>query len=134
MIKVLVNGAFDILHSGHIDLLINAKLQGDYLLVALDTDERIAEAKGIDRPVNNQITRKTIMENLKPVDEVRLFGSDQELIDIIKETDVRVIGSDWANKFIVGKEHCKKLLFYDRINHESTTRTLQNYIDRRRVH
>ena len=133
MIKVLVNGTFDLLHSGHIDLLNEAKLIGDYLLVALDTDERIRKAKGNDRPINNEYTRKLIMENLKPVDEVRLFGSDKELIDIIKETDIRIIGSDWKHKPIVGKEHCTKLLFYDRINHESTTNTIENYINRRQL-
>ncbi len=133
MIKVLVNGAFDLLHTGHIDLLNYAKLEGDYLLVALDTDKRIREAKGNDRPINGQITRKIIMENLKPVNEVRLFGSDKELIDIIKETDVRIIGSDWKDKPIVGEKHCTKLLFYDRINHESTTKTIKNYINRRQL-
>ncbi len=130
MTKVLVNGAFDILHSGHINLLKYAKYMGDYLIVALDTDERIKEAKGNDRPVNNQRIRKMIMETLKPVDEVVLFGSDEELINIMKKADVRVIGSDWKDKAIVGKEHCK-LLFYDRINDESTTKTIQDFINRR---
>ena len=73
MTKVLVNGAFDILHSGHINLLKYAKYMGDYLIVALDTDERIKEAKGNDRPVNNQRIRKMIMETLKPVDELFLL-------------------------------------------------------------
>ena len=130
MIKVLVNGAFDILHGGHISLLKYAKYIGDHLIVALDTDERIKKAKGNDRPINNQRTRKIIMETLKPVDEVMLFGSDTELINIMKKADVRVIGSDWKDKDIVGKEHCK-LLFYDRINDESTTNTIENYINRR---
>ena len=70
------------------------------------------------------------METLKPVDEVVLFGSDEELINIMKKADVRVIGSDWKDKAIVGKEYCK-LLFYDRINDESTTNTIENYINRR---
>ena len=130
MIKVLVNGAFDILHSGHISLLKYAKYRGDYLIVALDTDERIKEAKGDDRPINNQRIRKMIMETLKPVDEVLLFSTDEELINIMKKADIRVIGSDWKDKEIVGKEHCK-LLFYDRINDESTTNTIENYINRR---
>ncbi len=130
MTKVLVNGAFDILHSGHINLLKYAKYIGDYLIVALDTDQRIKQAKGNDRPINNQRIRKMIMETLKPVDEVLLFGTDEELINIMKKADIRVIGSDWKDKEIVGKEHCK-LLFYDRINDESTTNTIENYINRR---
>ena len=130
MIKVLVNGAFDILHSGHINLLKYAKYIGDYLIVALDTDQRIKQAKGNDRPINNQRIRKMIMETLKPVDEVLLFGTDEELINIMKKADIRIIGSDWKDKEIVGKEHCK-LLFYDRVNDESTTSTIENYINRR---
>ena len=70
------------------------------------------------------------MENIKAVDKVLLFSSDKELIDIIKENNIRIIGSDWKNKTIVGKEHCK-LLFYDRVNDESTTSTIENYINRR---
>ena len=111
-------------------LLKYAKYVGDYLIVALDTDERIKEAKGSDRPINNQRIRKMIMETLKPVDEVLLFGTDEELINIMKKADIRIIGSDWKDKEIVGKEHCK-LLFYDRINDESTTNTIENYINRR---
>ena len=130
MTKVLVNGAFDILHSGHINLLKYAKYIGDYLIVALDTDQRIKQAKGNDRPINNQRIRKMIMETLKPVDEVLLFSTDEELINIMKKADIRVIGSDWKDKEIVGKEHCK-LLFYNRINDESTTNTIENYINRR---
>ena len=130
MTKVLVNGAFDILHSGHINLLKYAKYIGDYLIVALDTDQIIKQAKGNDRPINNQRIRKMIMETLKPVDEVLLFGTDEELINIMKKADIRIIGSDWKDKEIVGKEH-SKLLFYDRINDESTTNTIENYINRR---
>ena len=132
----MTNGAYDILHPGHIALLNYAKSLGDYLMVAIDTDSRISEAKGPDRPVNNLQTRKCILENLKAVDEVRVFTNDEELITIIKEykPDVRVIGSDWKNGKIVGEEFCKSIEFFDRVNDESTTNTLENYINRRRVY
>ena len=130
MIKILVNGAFDLLHRGHLDLLNEAKLIGDYLLVALDTDKRISKAKGPDRPINDQDTRKAIIENLKPVDEVRLFGSDKELIDIIKETDIRFIGSDWKDKSVIGSHYACELIFFDRISNYATTRTIENIINR----
>jgi len=132
---ILANGAFDVLHTGHIELLNYAKSLGDYLLVALDTDERIQVAKGYDRPVNDQITRSTIMANLKAVDEVRLFGSDEELIQIFKSynPDIRVIGSDWAGKEVVGEQFCKKIVYFDRVNQESTTNTLDKYAERREL-
>jgi D-beta-D-heptose 7-phosphate kinase/D-beta-D-heptose 1-phosphate adenosyltransferase len=133
---IMTNGAYDILHPGHIALLNYAKSLGDYLMVAIDTDSRISEAKGPDRPVNNLQTRKCILENLKAVDEVRVFTNDEELVTIIKEynPDVRVIGSDWKNGNIVGEEFCKSIEFFDRVNDESTTNTLENYIDRRQLH
>lgn len=133
MKKVFVNGTFDILHYGHIDLLNSAKKLGDYLLVAIDSDRRIKEKKGNDRPVNKEINRFTIMHNLKPVDEVKIFDSDQELIDIIKNymPDVMMVGSDWKFKPIIGGEYAKKIVFFERDNDESTTKTLENFINRR---
>jgi len=131
MKRVLVNGAFDILHTGHIDLINYAKSLGSYLIVALDTDRRIRENKGDNRPINNSIIRFTIIKNLKAVDEVVLFDNDNELISIIKEVDIRVIGSDWKDKEVVGRQYCKQLVFYDRVKDESTTKTIENIINRR---
>jgi len=132
---IMVNGAYDILHVGHIDLINYAKSLGDYLLVALDTDERIAYNKGKDRPVNNLKTRMTIIRNLKAVDEVQCFGSDEELINLFKvfKPDMRVIGSDWQGKIIVGSEYSGEIIFYERKDENSTTKTLENYVNRRRM-
>jgi len=132
---ILANGAFDVLHTGHIALLNYAKSLGDYLLVALDTDNRIREAKGHDRPVNNEHIRTTIMANLKAVDEVVTFGSDEELIEVIKNynADIRVIGSDWKGKTVVGEEFCKEIVYFDRVNNESTTKTLDDYVEKRQA-
>lgn len=133
MIKVFVNGSFDVLHRGHLDLLNTAKSYGDYLLVAIDSDRRIAEKKGRDRPFNNEINRQCIMENLKAVDAVKIFDSDGELIDIIREysPDIMVVGGDWRLKTVIGSQYARDLRFFDRVNDESTTKTLQRYIDRR---
>lgn len=97
MKKVFVNGAFDVLHSGHLDLLNFAGMLGGHLLVAIDTDEKIRYNKGADRPFNNLKNRKHLMSMLKPVTNVVSFNSDEELSDIIKryEPDVMVKGSDW---------------------------------------
>lgn len=131
----MANGTFDVLHSGHIELLNYAKSLGDYLLVAMDTDARVQESKGYTRPVNNQHVRTLIMSNLKPVDMVVTFGSDEELIDIIQDynPDIRVIGSDWKGKPIVGEQYCKEIVFFDRVSEESTTRTLDEYAEKRKL-
>ena len=133
--KVFVNGSFDILHYGHIQLLNTAKSHGDYLLVALDSDRRISGKKGHDRPVNKEINRVTIMQNLKAVDEVKIFDSDDELIDIIRnyQPDVMIVGSDCRGKTVIGSEYAKELVFFERENNESTSGTLENFINRRQL-
>lgn len=136
MKKVFVNGSFDLLHCGHIQLLEYAKKQGDFLFVAIDSDKRISQKKGLDRPLNDQKTRLTVMNNLKAVDQVEIFNSDDELTSIIKNysPDVMVVGSDWKGQHIVGSEYAKSLIFFDRLSDESTTKTIENYINRRRLY
>jgi D-beta-D-heptose 7-phosphate kinase/D-beta-D-heptose 1-phosphate adenosyltransferase len=128
--KVFINGTFDIIHLGHLALFNYAKSLGDFLLVAIDSDKRVKQLKGNDRPINNQIERKTLLENLKAVDEVQIFDTDQELIDIIATCDVMVKGSDYIGKPIVGEHVCKQIIFFDRINGYSTTKKIQSITNR----
>ncbi len=132
--KVMVNGTFDILHRGHLELLNYAKSLGDQLLVAIDTDRRVTELKGIGRPINNQEDRKFFLYNLRAVDTVMLFDSKEELVNIMKEykPDVYVKGSDWKHdKGSTAEQYCKKVIYYDRVGDYSTTKTIQDIIDRR---
>ena len=131
--RVFVNGSFDLLHPGHIRLLNTARSLGDYLMVAIDSDRRIAEKKGPDRPVNDQFTRQVLMSNLKAVDEVQIFDSDQELENIIQtyQPDIMMVGSDWRGRPVIGSEYARQLEFFERQDDYSTTRTLQNYLNRR---
>lgn len=95
---VLTNGVFDILHSGHINLLEFAKSQGKKLVVAIDTDERVRSLKGYDRPINNLSERMNVLNAIRYVDEVISFGTKEELDDIYKLTEASVIvkGSEWT--------------------------------------
>jgi len=123
MKKIVVNGTFDIIHPGHIQLLNYARGLGDYLLVVIDTDHRVKELKGDSRPINNQLERMLLLENLRAVDEVRFFNSDEQLEFILKdyEPDVMVKGSDYRNQPIIGAEYCQSIVFFDRIEQYSTT-------------
>jgi rfaE bifunctional protein nucleotidyltransferase chain/domain len=134
--KVFVNGTFDILHMGHLDLLNCAKSLGTYLLVAVDSDNRVTEKKGSDRPFNKIDNRVALLNNLKAVDEVKVFNSDIELEMILQQykPDIMMIGSDWKGKPVIGSEYAKELIFFDRIIDESTTKTIENYINRRHLH
>ena len=132
MQKIFVNGSFDILHVGHIRLLQYARSLGHTLLVAIDTDRRIKELKGDSRPINTQAERVEMLMALASVDEVKTFDSDNDLIDIIRtyEPDIMVKGSDYKDQPIVGSEFCKKIVFYDRIDEYSTTKKIQDIINR----
>jgi len=130
--KVMVNGTFDILHRGHLEMLQYAGDMGS-LLVCIDTDRRVKELKGEQRPINNQEDRKFMLECLKFVDWVKLFDSKQELISIIEEykPDVYVKGSDWKHdKGSTAEQYCKQVIYYDRVADYSTTKTIQDIINR----
>lgn len=130
MIKIFVNGSFDIVHLGHIALLNFAKSQGDHLTVGIDSDSRIKQLKGEARPINNQVERKTLLENLRSVDNIVIFDTDQELINLVADCDIMVKGSDYLNKPIIGSDVCPKILFFDRIHGYSTTEKIQSIANR----
>jgi D-beta-D-heptose 7-phosphate kinase/D-beta-D-heptose 1-phosphate adenosyltransferase len=129
MTKVIVNGTFDILHVGHLNLLYYAKSLGDHLLVCIDADDRVRQLKGETRPIYTESERKYILEALKPVDEVIVFRSKEELIDLVSKCDIMVKGSDYIGKSIIGETYCKKVVYYDRTEH-STTKTIQRITNR----
>jgi D-beta-D-heptose 7-phosphate kinase/D-beta-D-heptose 1-phosphate adenosyltransferase len=97
--------------------------------VAIDTDERVRQLKGPTRPINNQNTRKFLLENIKAVDEVVLFNSDDQLLRFIEKCDLMVKGSDYIGKPILG-EALIDIKFYERTEH-STTSTIEDIVNRR---
>jgi D-beta-D-heptose 7-phosphate kinase/D-beta-D-heptose 1-phosphate adenosyltransferase len=125
--KVWVNGSFDILHVGHIRLLEYAALFGN-VRVGIDTDERIREKKGLNRPYNTLGDRVEFLYSIKYVTDVVTFGSNQELIEKIREyePDLMVIGDDYNYHNIIGIEYIPEVKFFEKIPDKSTTKIL-NY-------
>ena len=130
--KVFVNGTFDLLHRGHIELLNYARKQGGYVCVGIDTDDRVREKKGPTRPIYTQDERKFFLENLKAVDEVRFFSDDASLEGLVKDfkPDIMIVGSDWKDKSVIGSYWAAKLIFFDRIGEYATTKTIQDITSR----
>ena len=124
--KIFMTGTFDVIHRGHIEILEYAKNLGDELYVAIDSDQRVKNKKGENRPFNNWQDRSKVIRSIKHVDKVLKFNDDEELLFILKtiQPDVWVIGSDWKNYDIPGKEYVREIKFFDRINGYSTTRIL----------
>ena len=131
-VKVFVNGTFDLLHPGHIALLEWAKSLGDYLVVGIDTDDRVREKKGSTRPIYNQEDRGLMLIALSAVDEVTYFSSDESLEALVKDVKpaIMVVGSDWKDKSVIGSYWAAELKFFDRIEKYATSKTVQCIIDR----
>jgi D-beta-D-heptose 7-phosphate kinase/D-beta-D-heptose 1-phosphate adenosyltransferase len=123
---VFTNGVFDILHKGHLDLLRFCKEHGDLLIIAIDSDKRVRETKGNERPIFNQFDRKEMLESLRFVDKVIVFDSLEQLKELHRSIapDIVVKGSDWKNKNIYlsdGIHEKSKLIFFPLSDGYSTT-------------
>lgn len=124
---IFVNGCFDILHRGHVELLSYAKSLGDKLIVAIDSDERVSKMKGPSRPINKQQDRVFFLKAIRYVDDVKIFQSDIDLENIIKTIKpyIMIIGNDWQNKKVIGSQYAQNLIFFKKIDYYSTTKILE---------
>ena len=127
---IFTNGCFDILHLGHIELLKYAKSLGDTLVVGLNSDESVKKLKGSTRPINNEQTRKTILESLRFVDSVVIFNEETP-IKLIKQIqpDIIVKGGDYKKEDVVGYEFEKfgllEIKLFNYVPNTSTTLTIE---------
>ena len=102
---VFTNGCFDLLHSGHVALLEQARAHGDLLIVGLNSDASVQRLKGASRPVVPQAERAELLEALEAVDRVVIYDQDTPLETITALLpDVLVKGADWALDDIVGRD------------------------------
>lgn len=121
MKRILTYGTFDLLHIGHINILKRAKAQGDYLIVALSTDEFNA-VKG-KKAYHSYQERKSLLEAVRYVDLVIPENNWDQKIDDVKNyhVDTFVMGDDWQGKFDFLKEHCE-VVYLPRTEGISTTK------------
>lgn len=121
MKKVITYGTFDLIHYGHINLLKRAKKLGDYLIVAVSSDE-FNRLKNKESHFSFE-ERKIILEAIRYVDEViREDTWEQKKSDILeKNIDIFVMGDDWKGKFDFLKEYCE-VIYLPRTQGISTTK------------
>jgi D-beta-D-heptose 7-phosphate kinase/D-beta-D-heptose 1-phosphate adenosyltransferase len=133
--NIWVNGCFDILHSGHLDLLQYAKnFKNDgantqnILIIGIDSDRRVRELKGKTRPINSENERKKMLQSLKFVDMVVIFNTDEELRHNVKHwnIDYIIVGDQYKNKEVIGAENSKYGAVYYPVDERSST----NIIDK----
>jgi len=100
---VFTNGVFDLLHPGHVDVLIGARARGDVLVVGLNSDASVKRLKGHDRPVRSEGERAYVLAALEAVDAVTLFEQDTplQLVQLL-QPDVIVKGGDYSPDTVVG--------------------------------
>ncbi len=124
---IFTNGCFDILHSGHIQFLNEAKKLGDFLIVAVNTDRSVRSLnKGKGRPINGEEDRSIQLAALQMVDAVVLFDEDTPL-EVIKQIqpDILVKGGDYEPKDIVGREYATETKVLPLKGGYSTTRLIE---------
>jgi rfaE bifunctional protein nucleotidyltransferase chain/domain len=100
---VFTNGVFDLLHPGHVDVLLGARNCGDALIVGLNSDASGKRLKGPERPIRNEAERAYVLAALEMVDCVVLFEEDTpiKLVNALRP-DVLVKGGDYTESTIVG--------------------------------
>ena len=94
---VFTNGCFDVLHAGHVRYLAKARAMGDFLVLGLNSDASVRRLKGEDRPINSEEDRAEVLDALRAVDVVTIFGelTAEELVRLVRP-DVYVKGGDYT--------------------------------------
>jgi len=102
---VFTNGVFDLLHPGHVDVLVGARARGDVLVVGLNSDASVKRLKGPDRPVRSEGERAYVLAALEAVDAVTLFEQDTplQLVQLL-QPDLIVKGGDYSPDTVVGAD------------------------------
>lgn len=129
---VFTNGAFDILHAGHVAYLEFARAQGDALCVGLNSDASVRRYKGDQRPINPQDDRARVLAALACVDYVVIFDEDEPR-DLIAALipDVLVKGADWAH-YVSGRDivetHGGRVILAEMLEGRSTSRMIERIL------
>jgi len=123
---------FDLLHSGHIAMLREAKDQCDYLICGLQTDPSVDRIEK-NSPVQTIVERQVQLSAVKYVDEIIVYETESDLEDILQmfHIDIRILGDEYRNKDFTGKDICKKRgiqLYFNKRDHRFSSSLLRSLV------
>ena len=121
---------FDLLHAGHIIMLEEAKSNCDYLVACLQTDPTIDRPDSKNKPAQSIVERKIQLSAVRYVDEVLIYETEQDLLDILSVVpiSIRFIGEEYKDKDFTGKQYCIDNgieIFYNSRKHRFSTTELR---------
>ena len=124
--------AFDMLHTGHIQMLRDAREQCDYLICGLQTDPS-ADRPEKNRPIQTVVERYTQLKAVQYVDEIIPYATEEDLKDILSmyHIDVRILGDEYREKDFTGKEICKRrdiALYFNKRDHRFSSSELRRRV------
>ena len=123
---------FDLLHSGHVAMLREAKTACDYLICALQNDPSIDRPEK-NKPVQNIVERQAQLAAIKYVDEILVYNTEAELLDILTmyHIDVKIMGEEYRNKDFTGRELCQERnieFYFNKRDHRFSTSDLRKRV------
>jgi rfaE bifunctional protein nucleotidyltransferase chain/domain len=127
---VWTNGCYDILHIGHARLFQYCRQIAEErdcsFFVGIDSDRRVSEMKGSDRPVNSENNRAEFLLSMKGVDRVYIYDTADELEELIRILNpvVMVIGEEYKDKSVVGSAHANDIRFFPKVCGYSTSKII----------
>ena len=124
---------FDLLHAGHILMLEEAKSVCDYLICGLQTDPTIDRPDTKNKPVQSIVERYVQLKAVKHVDEIVIYSTEQDLIDLLQilPIDVRILGEEYKDKKFTGREVCDNLaisFYFNSRTHRFSSTELRNRV------
>lgn len=125
----IVASCFDLLHTGHLIMLQDAKNQCDVLVVCLQTDPTI-DRPHKNKPIQQFIERQTMVNAIRFIDEVVIYTTEYDYYNILKyfKPDVRILGSDWEGKLYTGADLVDIPIYFHARTHNWSTTNLRNRI------
>jgi len=132
-ILVITCSTFDLLHTGHIIMLEECKRHCDYLICALQNDPSVDRPEK-NKPIQNIVERQAQLAAIKYVDEILVYNTEEELLDILAmyHIDVKIMGEEYRDKDFTGRELCKQRdidFYFNKRDHRFSTSNLRKRVE-----